>query len=159
MAPTETAEARAERREDEAQLRDLAYRYASMMDRMQFDWLSRVFAEDGILSGPGYEMVGHDQLRQGLQGLDQFSATLHGVLNTCFEVEGDTATGEVYCVANHVHEVDGLPFRLDMGIRYEDTYTRLAGDWVIQRRKFNMVWESDTPMRVNPEGTPLAAKS
>ena len=153
MAASETPD----RREDEARLRDLAYRYARMMDRMHFDSLPEVFAEDGVLSGPGYEMTGHDQLRAGLQSLDQFSATLHGVLNTYFEIDGDRATGEVYCVANHVHEVDGIPFKLDMGIRYQDTYSRKGEIWVIQRRAFNMVWETDTPMRVSADGKPLAS--
>ena len=73
---SETVEARTARREDEIQLRELAERYARMMDRMNFDWIPQVFAEDGVLAGPGYEMTGHDQLRQGLQSLDQFSATL-----------------------------------------------------------------------------------
>lgn len=144
-------------REDEARLRDTALRYARMMDRMSFDDLPTVFAEDGVLAGPGYEMTGHDQLRAGLQSLDQFEATLHGVLNTYFEIDGDRATGEVYCVANHVHQVDGIPFKLDMGIRYEDDYTRKGGIWVIQRRKFHMVWETDNPMRVSADGKPLAS--
>jgi len=153
MAANETPD----RREDEARLRDLAGRYARMMDRMSFDDLPRVFAADGVLSGPGYEMTGHDQLRAGLQSLDQFSATLHGVLNTYFEIEGDRAKGEVYCVANHVHEVEGIPFKLDMGIRYEDDYVRQGEIWVIARRFFNMVWETDTPMRVSADGKPLAS--
>lgn len=157
MTPMETPETLAARREDEHQLRELAGRYARMMDRMNFDWLPEVFAEDGALAGPGYEMKGHDQLRAGLQSLDQFAATLHAVLNTYFEIHGDRATGEVYCVANHVHEVEGIPFKLDMGIRYEDDYTRVPGGWVIQRRKFNMVWETDLPMRVSADGKPLAA--
>ena len=155
MAPNERPDANQAQREAEAQLRDLAYRYARMMDRMHFDWLPQVFAADGVLSGPGYEMSGHEELRQGLQGLDQFSETLHGVLNTYFEIDGDRATGEVYCVANHVHEIDGIPFKLDMGIRYEDDYSRGPEGWVIQRRRFNMVWETDTPMRVGADGKPL----
>ncbi|MGB0618300.1 MAG: nuclear transport factor 2 family protein [Myxococcota bacterium] len=153
MAATETPDLR----EDEARLRDLALRYARMMDNLSFDDLPTVFADDGVLSGPGYEMTGHDQLRAGLQSLDQFEATLHGVLNTYFEIDGDRATGEVYCVANHVHQVDGLPFKLDMGIRYADEYTRKGEIWVIQRRVFNMVWETDTPMRVSADGKPQAA--
>lgn len=152
MSPTVNAA----QREDENQLRDLAYRYARMMDRRHFDWLPEVFAEDGALIGPGYEMKGFDQLRAGLAALEQFSATLHGVLNTYFEIDGDSATGEVYCVANHVHEVDGVPFKLDMGIRYEDQYARQANGWVIVRRFFNMVWETDTPMRVAADGKPQA---
>ena len=153
MAANETPD----RREDEARLRDTAFRYARMMDRMSFDDLPTVFAEDGVLSGPGYEMTGHDELRAGLQSLDQFDATLHGVLNTYFEIDGDRAKGEVYCVANHVHQVDGIPFKLDMGIRYEDDYTRQGVLWVIQRRFFHMVWETDTPMRVSADGKPLAS--
>ncbi|MCP4907879.1 MAG: nuclear transport factor 2 family protein [bacterium] len=152
MAPEETAA----RREDEVQLRDLAFRYARMMDRRQFDLLPRVFAADGILSGPGYEMEGHDQLRKGLQSLEQFSATLHGVLNTYFEIDGDRATGEVYCVANHLYEKEGVPFKLDMGIRYEDRYAREAAGWVIERRVFNMVWETDMPMKIEAKGQPNA---
>ena len=159
VAGEETPEALAARREDEHQLRELAGRYARMMDRMHFDWMPQVFAEDGALVGPGYVMTGHDQLRAGLQSLDQFSGTLHGVLNTYFEIDGDRATGEVYCVANHVHEVDGISFKLDMGIRYEDEYTRIPGGWVIQSRKFNMVWETDLPMRMSADGKPQAAGS
>ena len=153
MGATETPDLR----EDEARLRETALRYARMMDRMSFDDLPTVFAEDGVLSGPGYEMTGHDQLRAGLQSLDQFDATLHGVLNTYFEIDGDQATGEVYCVANHVHQVDGIPFKLDMGIRYQDEYARQGDIWVIQRRTFHMVWETDTPMRVSVDGKPLAS--
>ena len=153
MGATETPDLR----EDEARLRETALRYARMMDRMSFDDLPTVFAEDGVLSGPGYEMTGHDQLRAGLQSLDQFDATLHGVLNTYFEIDGDRATGEVYCVANHVHQIDGIPFKLDMGIRYQDEYTRHGDIWVIQRRTFHMVWETDTPMRVSVDGKPLAS--
>ena len=144
-------------REQENQLRDLAYRYARMMDRREFDWLPQVFAEQGSLIGPGYEMKGHEQLRQGLKGLERFSATLHGVLNTYFEIDGDAATGEVYCVANHVYEKEGVPFKLDMGIRYDDQYTRGPGGWVITRRFFNMVWETDTPMGISPNGAPEKA--
>lgn len=154
MASDETAA----RREDEHQLRDLANRYARMMDRRRFEWLPQVFAEDGSLIGPGYEMKGHDQLRQGLKGLEQFSATLHAVLNTYFEIDGDTARGEVYCVANHIHEKEGVSFKLDMGIRYEDHYVRQSGDWVIQSRFFNMVWETDRPMTIGADGQPKKAE-
>ena len=152
------SESTAAHREDERQLQDLAFRYARMMDRREFDWLPDVFAEDGKLTGPGYEMKGHEALRQGLKGLEQFSATLHGVLNTYFEIAGDSATGEVYCVANHVYEKEGVPFKLDMGIRYEDHYRREANGWVIENRFFNMVWETDMPMRVSADGQPQKAE-
>jgi hypothetical protein len=103
-------------------------------------------------------MKGHEQMRKGLKGLEAFSATLHAVLNTYFEVDGDTGSGEVYCVANHVYEKDGVEFKLDMGIRYEDRYTRQANGWVIQSRFFHMVWETDSPMRIGADGLPKTAE-
>ena len=103
MGATETPDLR----EDEARLRDTALRYARMMDRMSFDDLPTVLAEDGVLSGPGYEMTGHDQLRAGLQSLDQFEATLHGVLNTYFEIDGDHAVVEAVQRLDFGLAVDG----------------------------------------------------
>lgn len=158
MSQPQTPEARLAQREDEAQLRDLAYRYARVMDRLQFDELPQVFTEEAVLSGPGYEMTGHAELRAGLQALDQFEATLHGVLNTYFEFDASDchrATGEVYCVANHVHVVEGVPFKLDMGIRYADVYRRTDDGWRIARRDFNLIWESDLPLKAKADGTPL----
>lgn len=160
MTDARNLEPLAARREDEARLRDLALRYARMMDRLAFDGLHEVFAEDGVLAGPGYEMTGHDQLRGGLQLLDQYQGTLHAVMNTYCDFDpGDCnrATGEVYCVANHLHEVEGIPFKLDMGIRYEDEYVRAGDLWLIQRRNFNLVWESDLPLRMDATGKPLRA--
>lgn len=148
-----TAETAA-RREDEAQLRDLALGYARMMDDRAFDRLPEVFAADGLLSGPGYEMKGYDALAQGLKGLERFEATLHCVHNAYFELDGDRGTGEVYCVANHVHSEPGVAMRLDMGIRYQDEYVRTPAGWRIQQRVFNLVWESETPMRIGADGRP-----
>lgn len=153
-----TASAAAERREDELQIRDLAYRYARVMDARSFERLPEVFSPDAELVGPGYSMKGHAELAAGLKGLEQFSATLHCVHNqyTFFdERDADRATGEIYCVANHIYEKEGVTFKLDMGIRYDDVYVRGADGWRLQRRFFNMIWEQDGPLRVNPDGSPV----
>ena len=98
MAP----DALASRREDELAIRDLANRYARMIDRRDWPELPRVFTPDCELSGQGYLMRGHAELDRGLRKIDMFSATQHCVLNQVTQLDGDRATGEFYCIANHI---------------------------------------------------------
>lgn len=141
-------------REDERELRKLAYRYARMIDRRSWYEIPEVFTEDASLSGPGYSMDGHDALREGLKAIGMYSSTLHCVHNQLAWIEGDRATGELYCVANHLYEKEGVPFKLDMGIRYEDRYVRSDAGWRIAERVLNLVWQQDLPLEVDASGTP-----
>ena len=103
-----TSDALASRREDELAIRDLAYRYARMVDRRDWTEVPRVFTPDCELSGQGYLMRGHAELDRGLRKIDMFSATQHCVLNQVTQLDGDRGTGEFYCIANHIHERDGV---------------------------------------------------
>ena len=128
------------------------------MDSRDFDRIPEVFADDAVLEGPGYTMKGHAQLRAGLAALEQFSATLHCVHNqyTRFDpADPDRATGSIYCVANHIYEKEGVTFKLDMGIRYDDVYARGERGWLLSKRFFNMIWEQDAPLTVRPDGSPV----
>jgi len=139
-------------REDEDELRKLAYRYAHMIDRRKWDLIPRVFTGDADLTGPGFAMSGHEELAGGLPSIDQFSATLHCVHNHLVHLEGDKGTGETYCVANHIYEKEGVPYKLDMGIRYDDHYLRTAEGWRIQNRVLNCIWQQDLPLELGGAG-------
>jgi len=132
--------------EDEAELRRLVFAYARMVDRRDWSLLPGIFSEAARLRGPGYAMRGHDELRAGLATIDRFSATMHLVMNQIVEVAGDRATGEVYCLANHLLEERGRPLKLDMGIRYEDRYERTPQGWRIAERALHLVWEQRLPL-------------
>jgi hypothetical protein len=137
--------------EDEAELRRLVTAYARMVDRRDWSLLSRIFTDAARLRGPGYAMRGHDELRAGLATIDRFSATMHLVMNQVVEVDGDRATGEVYCLANHLLEDRGQQAKLDMGIRYEDRYERTPQGWRIAERVLHVVWQQRLPL-VSGEG-------
>lgn len=141
-----TSDVLSARREDELAIRDLANRYARMIDRRDWPELPRVFTPDCELSGQGYRMRGHAELGVGLRKIDMFSATQHCVLNQVTQLDGDRATGEFYCIANHIHERDGVPYKLDMGIRYEDRYVRTADGWRLAQRVLNLIWQQDLPL-------------
>ena len=50
------------------------------------------------------------------------------------KVDGDTATGILYCRAALVTEEDGKEFISDNFIWYEDTYKKVEGKWLIAAR-------------------------
>lgn len=140
-APTQTSLL-----EDEAELRRLVCAYARMVDRRDWSLLPRIFSDAARLRGPGYLMRGHDELRSGLATIDRFSATMHLVMNQSVELDGDRATGEVYCLANHLLEERGRAVKLDMGIRYEDRYERTPQGWRIAERILHLVWQQQLPL-------------
>ena len=117
-----------------------------MVERRAWNEIPEIFTESARLSGPGYAMTGHQELDAGYLAIEMYSATMHCVHNQMAELEGDRATGELYCVANHLYEKDGVPFKLDMGIRYEDRYERGAAGWRIAERILNLIWQQDLPL-------------
>lgn len=146
MSTEATASLLSARREDELAIRDLANRYARIVDRRDYALIPQVFTPDCELSGTGYCMRGHAELDAGLRKIEMFSATLHCVLNQVTRLDGDRGTGEFYCIANHIHERDGVPYKLDMGIRYEDRYVRTVDGWRLAQRTLNLIWQQDLPL-------------
>lgn len=145
-----------EHRADELAIRELAFRYARIVDRRVYDEIPEVFTPDCELSGVGFHMRGHAELDAGLRKIEMYSATQHCVHNQLTRVEGDRASGEFYCVAAHIHEREGIAYKLDMGIRYEDRYVRTAGGWRIAHRVLNLIWQQDLPLDLAPPAPPRA---
>lgn len=132
---------------DRLELRELVFRYARIPDDRDYALVAEVFAPDAVLVGPGFELRGSDQIRQAMQAIEAYSATLHSVHNHLVELAGDEASGETYCVANHLLQKDGRPIKLDWGIRYQDRYRRGPDGWRITRRELRLVWEQELPLR------------
>jgi hypothetical protein len=116
------------------------YRYARCADRKDYAAFADVFCDEAVFDFSGTQVTGCAAIQQMMHNLDKFSRTLHQVYNTLYEVEADSASGETYCVASHLLEVDGRDTKIDMGITYEDRLRRFAGGWRIEYRKFNLVW-------------------
>ena len=55
------------------------------------------------------------------------------------KVDGDNATGVLYCRAALVTEEDGKKFISDNFIWYEDTYKKVDGKWLIAARTSHFV--------------------
>src|SRR5450432_119615 len=111
---------------DRLELADLAYAYAAARDVAAF---AALFTEDAHLGvyEPGSErpLLGYDgraQIADAVALLDPYGETMHVVSNHRVSVDGDQATGVVYCLAHHTTVRDDAPHNLVMTIRYYDRY-------------------------------------
>lgn len=80
----------------------------------------------------------------------QFTATVkrshHMNGQHVIEVDGDKATGILYCRAALVTEEDGQEFIADNFIYYEDTYVKQNGEWLIKERISHFVITDKHPL-------------
>ncbi len=129
---------------DRVALRALADQYARAVDRRDRAAYVGAFHPDGVLEiyrarQPDVlarRVNGHDELGRVTDAIARYERTFHLVGQSTYDVDGDRATGEVYCIAHHL---DGATDFV-MYIRYEDEYTRRDGRWAIQVRRLRNEW-------------------
>lgn len=139
-------------------LRSLAERYARGVDRRDLDTFVGAFHPDARLlvfnpteTEQPRVMTGHDEIGRVTTLIQRYDRTYHFLGNSFYEVDGDTATGEVYCQANHLNPGPQGAIDYVMMIRYDDRYRLADGAWKIAERKVLVDW---TELRIaNPLGT------
>ncbi len=134
--------------DDRVALWEVACRYARGVDRNDVALFLSAFTTDGELvlhhtadhDRPERRYRGHDELAAIPARVGRsFTRTFHMLGTAAYAVEGDTATGEVYCTARHFRTSDGGATDLVMHIRYVDDYRR-DGEWRIVRRRHYLDW-------------------
>lgn len=125
--------------------RQLAARYARFVDDRTFSRMAEIMAPEFTMRGPGFAAEGLDKFIAHLEILRQYSATLHLVGQQDGEWQDDIYTGDTWCVASHLYEREGVPRKLDMGIRYRDTIRHAAGEYRYTARDLVVVWTQDLP--------------
>lgn len=111
------------------QIRQLAARYAVAVDSRDVDALVALFVEDVRV---GRDASGRAALAESFRAsLGAIGVSmLHVGTQVIDLVDGDHATGSVYCLAEV--EEDGRVIR--QAILYRDTYERRGGRWLFVRR-------------------------
>jgi uncharacterized protein (TIGR02246 family) len=122
-------------------LRGLVDAYAQSVDARDADRFAGLFAPDGELvvfepeeAEPSISWRGPDELREVMKLLSSYSTTFHLMANHTCEIDGDMATGEVYCLAHHLTEEGAAGDNTLMVIRYRDRYAKLDDAWRFARR-------------------------
>jgi hypothetical protein len=141
----------------EAQLRDLAVRYAVAADRGDGKRFTEIFFPDAtvtIRNGAGLVTIcGHHELRTIPGRLRRYERTFHLLGQSTYTVFRGDASGEVYCMANHLKaDVNTV-----MYIRYEDEYRQNSiGQWLIRSRIVIVDWTENH--RISGSAVPLGRR-
>ena len=130
---------------DRLAIKELVDAYAHYADRRQAHEQALCFTKDARLEvfhhepQPGVQpdatIVGRDSLEKAFSTLKKYDLTFHFNGQATIKLNGDRATGEVYCMAHHIWSVKGKPTLMIMAIRYYDNYVYLSGRWLFSRRK------------------------
>ena len=125
----------------------LSANYAAAADQRDAARFVRTFAPDAVLvvhvdgRDPGKPNTGHAELAEIPGRLGRYHRTFHMLGQATYEVDGDTATGEVYCAAHHLRVGDdGERSDRVLYIRYRDAYARIDGAWKITQRIVHVDW-------------------
>ena len=132
--------------EDHVAIQRLMYTYARCADTRDYAGFAEVFCEDAVFDFSGRVVTSLASIQDMMLALEKYHRTLHQVHNTLYEVDGDSASGETYCLASHLSDEDGRQVKIDMGIIYRDQLRRCASGWQISRREFDLLWSQTGPV-------------
>lgn len=125
------------RSDDRAEITDLIYRYAELIDAGDFAGLGRLLARASF-GGPRTPTVSGAENIAGLFAMttrrfeDGTPKTRHLVLNAIVEIDGDTAAARsTFCVVQATGTVALQPIVVG---RYFDSFARDAGGWHFTER-------------------------
>lgn len=132
--------------EDHVAIQRLMYTYARCADTRDYAGFAEVFCEDAVFDFSGRVVTSLASIQDMMLALEKYHRTLHQVHNTLYEVDGDIASGETYCLASHLSDEDGRQVKIDMGIIYRDQLRRCGIGWQIARREFDLLWSQTGPV-------------
>ncbi|MBF4997418.1 nuclear transport factor 2 family protein [Nocardia sp. BSTN01] len=147
-----SVEARLARLEANSEIQQLPIRYALAVDKRDLDMWTRLFVPDVNLGRHG---VGRDALKAYIEPqVRWFYRSLHMICGHRIELGPDgpagpeLARGSVYCRAEH--EVGDR--WIVMAIRYDDSYRRVDGEWLFERRRERHWYAADVTERPQEVG-------
>ncbi len=140
---------------DRAVLRNLVESYASFCDQGEPDRVAGLFTEDATLIvalNPGADPTavrnGRTEIAAAMASLSRYWSTMHVIANVSAEIDGDTATGLVGCIAHHIEGPEGERRDRVLHIRYVDGYVRTEGTWRFKRREVRVVAVEKRPLMI-----------
>jgi ketosteroid isomerase-like protein len=139
---------------DRLAIRELFDAYAHCADRRDATGQMALFTPDTRFlvymdsrsEQPTQELHGREALAPVFDNLNTYQATMHFSGQSTVVLDGDRATGESYCIAHHLYEVDGQRTLMKAYIRYLDQFARQPdGSWLFAERKLLVDWTETGP--------------
>jgi hypothetical protein len=139
---------------DRLAIRELADAYAFCADTRNAKGQMALFTKDTHFvvfmdeksSKPTMELNRREDLAPVFADLNQYESTMHFNGQSTVIVNGDRATGELYCIAHHVKVTEGKRTLFLAYIRYFDTFSKIDGNWLFAGRKLMVAWTETRPL-------------
>lgn len=143
------------------EIHELQMRFMRSMDRHDWETVKACFwpgavHDHGTWRGPIDEFVEREKVNYA-----KFEINTHLAGNELIELDGDTATSELYSICLHRVMADGDRGAFDSisGMRFLDTLERRDGKWLISDRKVVLDWMRADPVTTADVVWPAAQKS
>ena len=139
---------------DRLAIRELFDAYAHCADSRDAKGQMALFTEDtrflvymdAKAAEPTQELHGRDSLAPVFDALNTYTATMHFNGQSTVSLNGDTATGESYCIAHHLTvKDDGSRDLMLAHIRYLDEFAKQDGQWLFAERRLMVDWTETRP--------------
>jgi ketosteroid isomerase-like protein len=120
---------------DKDAIADVLARYCRGVDRCDADLITSAFHADAVDDHSYIRLTGSEVGAYLVERmLSMFKASLHTLLQSLIEVDGDNAHGETYYVAWLIREEAGKEVVDQASGRYVDRFERRGGEWRIAYR-------------------------
>jgi ketosteroid isomerase-like protein len=127
--------------QDRLDVTDVLYRYASTIDKFEYDGMRATLADDiWAQYGNADPVEGGDALREWIQEMTATVIWQHHFLSVySVEIDGDSAKALVYHTSHQLFEDDPENVKLLVG-RYHNELRRDADGWKISRLVLEILW-------------------
>ena len=140
---------------DRLAIRELVDAYAHCADRRDAEGQKSLFTEDthfavymdGQGSDPTQVLDGRESLTPVFDDLNRYQATMHFNGQSTIVLDGETGTGESYCIAHHLFAGGGERKLMVAWLRYHDRFVKNNGAWLFAERNLYVDW---TETRLTP---------
>ena len=138
--------------EDQLALKELVDTFSVLADVKETDAQTLLFTEDAELNSyadgklvstlRGREAIG----KAFANYLANFETVYHINGQQTVHLDGDSATGIAYCDVTLVGMQNGVKTATRRATRYQDTYVRRDGRWLIAKRNTYFLWTETKPV-------------
>ena len=134
---------------DRMAIRNLVDQYAYCADTRDAKGQMALFTEDTSFivfmdaksSEPTQVINKRVDLAPVFDDLNTYRATMHfNGQSTVLQLNNDTATGIVYCIAHHQTIKEGIQNLMIANIKYHDSFVKQNGKWLFAERKLMVDW-------------------
>ena len=138
--------------EDKIALKELVDTFSNLADVKDTKGQVLLFTPNGSTTTlrDGKEvshLEGRDKMEAAFANfLKNFGTVYHFNGQHVTKINGDTATGTLYCFVTLIGAENGKPMKTTIGVIYNDEYVRQGGRWFISKRISNFTWQDKQPL-------------